>query len=1032
MKNTLILLFLLSRLACAEFPAPYNSEADRKGLPLSAAQAASKLMLPPGFVATVFASEPDVQNPIAMAWDARGRLWVAENYTYAGRSPKFDLQLRDRLLIFEDGDNDGHFDSRKVFVDDLQMLTSVETGLGGVWVMCPPRVLFIPDRDRDDLPDGPAEVVLDGFTVPSENFHNFANGLRFGPDGWLYGRCGASSPGELGLPGTLAAQRIPMRGTMWRYHPRLKTVEVLSTGCTNPWGHDWNEHGELFFINTVNGQFWHGIAGSHFVRPHTIDPNPHAYRLIDQHADHWHFDTGVGWAKQRDGLANDLGGGHAHVGGMVYLGDNWPKAFRGNFFTLNMHGLRANHEIIERSGSGYVGRHGKDVFISADKWFRGMEITYGPDGGVFIADWSDTGECHESTGVHRTSGRIYKITYGKPNKPRTIDLATLSSAELVSLQSHTNEWFARRGRMELAERAARRPNILARSGQGDDLKAELRQLRGIVESNEDPITKLRALWSLHVMGATDETFLRLQLKQQDEHVRAWAIRLLSEEWPLDTVLSRRPLPEAAVSAGLIDDFARMARFDSSGLVRLVLASTLQRLPIEHRPRLAEALVSRGEDGTDHNLPLLIWYGVIPIPSSHLATLAGKCELPLTRQCIARRLGEQIEEDPKSLDSLLQVAAVKGEAFQLDVVTGLAEALTGLRKATRPASWGVVEKTFNGSTKIRQAVLELSVVFGDGRAIEEVKRVALDSKADLGVRKAAVRTLIESRPPDLRLICEKLIEVRFLNAVAVAGLALFDDPGIAEKLIRSYRSFHLTERGAVMDVLVSRPSFARVLLSKLADGKVPPSDLTAFHARQIRGLNDVAITKQLAEVWGEWREPASDKRQLITRLKAQLTPAALTSANKSQGRAVFNATCASCHRLHGEGGQIGSDLTGAGRDNLDYLLENIVDPSAMVSADFRMSVAELKDGRVLNGVATARTDRTITLQTAAEAVTLERSEIKNLEQSNLSLMPEGLIESLSETQVRDLIAYLMHPGQVPHPISSERGQPVSSGSVDVHN
>src|SRR5437899_6533802 len=151
------------------------------------------------------------------------------------------------------------------------MLGSVEIGYGGVWLMCPPRLLFIPDRNGDDVPDSAPEVVLDGFTIPPENYHTFANGLRFGPDGWLYGRCGASSPGEIGAPGTPAERRIPLRGTIWRYHPQRRVVEALSSGTTNPWGHDWNEHGELFFINTVNGHLWHDFAGAHFVRPHTID-----------------------------------------------------------------------------------------------------------------------------------------------------------------------------------------------------------------------------------------------------------------------------------------------------------------------------------------------------------------------------------------------------------------------------------------------------------------------------------------------------------------------------------------------------------------------------------------------------------------------------------------------------------------------------------------------------------------------------------------------------------------------------------------
>src|SRR5437763_12984595 len=159
MKVLLSLLTPLS-LCASDFPVPYNSEPDQSG-PMPAVEAAEKMRLPPGFKATVFAAEPDVQNPIAMAWDARGRLWVAENYAYAEPARKFDLSLRDRILIFEDKDGDGHFDTRKVFTDELQMLSSIEAGTGGIWVMCRPRLLFIPGRNGDDVPAGAPEVVLD-------------------------------------------------------------------------------------------------------------------------------------------------------------------------------------------------------------------------------------------------------------------------------------------------------------------------------------------------------------------------------------------------------------------------------------------------------------------------------------------------------------------------------------------------------------------------------------------------------------------------------------------------------------------------------------------------------------------------------------------------------------------------------------------------------------------------------------------------------------------------------------------------------
>ncbi len=1025
MKTPLLLAFLSLSLCAAEFPVPYDSEPD-KSAPTPAAEAAAKLRLPPGFGATVFAAEPDVRNPIAMAWDARGRLWVAENYTYAEGGRKFDLNLRDRILIFEDKDGDGRFDTRKVFTDELQMLTSIEVGHGGVWAMCPPQLRFIPDRDGDDVPDGAPEVLLDGLTGSPDMHHTFANGLRFGPDGWLYGRCGASSAGEMGVPGTLAEERIPLRGTIWRYHPWRKVAEALSSGTTNPWGHDWNEHGELFFINTVNGHLWHDFAGAHFVRPHTFDPNPRAYALIDQHADHWHFDTANGWQKSRDGAANDLGGGHAHVGMMIYQGDNWPADYRGRLFTLNLHGRRANQEILERNGSGYIARHASDFFIAGDPWFRGMELSYGPDGGVFVLDWSDTGECHEYSGVHRTSGRIYKITYGEPKRGGIGDLAKQSASELVQLHTHPNEWFTRQARLELAVRAET----------GRELTAAQGQLRELFDKQRDIVVKLRAFWTLYATGGADAPFLRAQLRHQNEHVRTWAIRLLTDAWPLDTVMSQRPEVKSEIrnpkseieqnlqnSAATLSEFVRLAKTDPSGLVRLALASTLQRLPVSQRVELATSLLARNEDANDHNLPLLIWYGLIPLADADpagLAALAAKSGLPLTRRLIARRLAEDIEKNPAPLNDLLKVTATRPAAFQADVLNGMADGLTGWHKARKPAAWDALgTKVANSSDAVlRDCARDLSVLFGDGRALDSVKKVALDQEAELNARKVALQTLIDIRAPDLRALCEQLLNEQFLNSVAARGLASFDDPAVGAQLVKAYRRFHASERGQLLSALVSRPTFASALLDAVTEGKIPRADISAFHARQIRGLNDTGLNAKLAKVWGELRDSPGEKQQLMAKWRVQLTPAALAKADKSQGRLVFNTVCAACHTLHGEGGKVGPDLTGGGRDNLDYLLENILDPSAVVTADFRMSVVELKDGRVFNSLIAAKTERTLTLKTMTETLTVERNEIDGIRESTLSLMPEGLLEALPPEQACDLIAYLMLKSQVPLPAASK--------------
>ena len=933
MKPTLLALLFAASAIAADFPALYNSDPGNPS-PMPPQEALKALKLPEGFKATLFAAEPDVQNPIGLAWDARGRMWVAENYTYAERAKRFDLGLKDRVIILEDKDWDGVAETRKVFTEDVQMLTSVEVGRGGVWLMCPPQVLFIPDRNNDDSPDSEPEVVLDGFTVAKDNYHNFANGLRFAPDGWLYGRCGHSCPGMLGVPGTPNEKRVPMKGGIWRYHPEKKIVEVLTHGTTNPWGHDWDKDGEMFFINTVTGHLWHLMQGAHLMD--SSKDNPFVYEKLDTIADHYHYDRSGSWTASRDGKANSLGGGHAHSGMMIYQAEQWPAEYRNKLFTLNMHGRRANVERLERNGSGYVGKHEPDVFLSDDPWFRGIEISTGPDGSGFILDWSDTGECHDSTGVHRTSGRIFRISHGEVNKPET-------------------------------PFAWRKP------------------------------------WPKADLNATDE------------HARALAIRELTQFSPIDAITG--PMPNV-VYPELSFDAVKLAREDKSSFVRLTLASTLQRLPVAKRAELAAALLAHAEDMNDPFLPYLVWYGISPLAKEDpqaLVTLAKDCTWPKTLRWIARSLATQ----PEALNALLAQAKMEQT---LAILEGMADAFKGIRKAAKPEAWNAFAARASAlaesdpeQAKARTTnIQELSILFGDGRALDDVKKTALDDKADLSARESALKTLIDNRPDDLRAICLKLLEVRGLNAVAVRGLALFNDPEIGQKLASTYRKFSPADRPTVIDTLVSRPAFAKVLLKEMAAGRIPRTDLSAFHARQINAFKDEALSKQLVDAWGELRESAADKKELIEKVKKQLTPAALAKANLSQGRMLFTAVCGACHTLYGQGGKIGPDLTGSGRANLDYLLENIADPSGVVSADFRMSLLTHKDGRVLSGVVTESNSRTITLRALTETLTLDRGDIVKQETSPLSMMPEGLLLAFQPDQVRDLIAYLMHPVQVPLP------------------
>ncbi len=583
--------------------------------PVPADQAAAKMTLPAGFQATLFAGEPDVVKPIAMTTDDRGRLWVAESHSY----PHWITDGKDghdRILIFEDSKNIGHFTSCKVFTDHATNLSGIAVGFGGVWLCSVPNLLFIPFKPNSDEPAGPPVVVLDGWDVLKAQ-HNVFNQLVWGPDGWLYGCNGIQSHSRVGKPGTPDAERVALDCGVWRYHPIKKRFEVVASGTTNPWGLDFDERGEAFITNCVIKHLFHVIPGAHYQRMYGQDLDADSYGLMESCADHIHWAGGT-WTSSRGGVGahGEAGGGHAHVGCMIYLGDNWPDAYRGHIFMCNLHGNRVNQDVPERVGSGYVAHHGKDFLFANDLWFRGISVLYGPDGGVYVSDWCDTGECHNHDKTTETTGRIYKVTYGTP-APVDADLAKLSDEELVKLQRHKNEWWSRHARRLLQERAAARK-----------LDGKLVQplLAKMLREETEPALRLRALWALHVVGGLDEPALVKLLDDADETLRGWAVRLLLED--------------EKASPAVTTKLAAMAHADKSASVRLALASALQRLPAASRWAIAEGLAAQEEDAKDANLPLMIWYGIdelVPTDPDRAAALLVKTRIPLVREYIARRL-----------------------------------------------------------------------------------------------------------------------------------------------------------------------------------------------------------------------------------------------------------------------------------------------------------------------------------------------------------------------------------------------------------
>jgi putative membrane-bound dehydrogenase-like protein len=981
-----------------DFPRPYNTQVE--SIPFTKPEEALKgVHLPEGFKATLFAHEPELEQPIGFATDARGRIWVAENYTYAERAVNYDTHLRDRILILEDTDGDGIADKRTVFWDQAVELTSVLPAFGGVFALCPPRLLFIPDANGDDVPDGEPQVLLDGFDASAVR-HNIANGLKFGPDGWIYGRHGILASSKVGRPGVNDAERTLVNAGIWRYHPVTHKFEMVSNGTTNPWGHDWDENGQLFFINTVIGHLWHVVPGAYYRKMYGEHPNPYLYELIEQTADHFHWDTKERWDDIRKlgvtGTTSERGGGHAHSGFMIYLGDDWPDRYRNTAFAVNYHGRRLNNDRLVREGATYVGKHSEDMMFVDDPWFRGVDLLYGPDGGVYVTDWSDIGECHDDTGVHRTSGRIYKIVY-KDVKPWKGDLNRSSNEELVALLSHKNAWFSRMAQEVLHARAAK----------GQDMKGVHAALHRILDTDPNATNKLHALWTLYVTGDLDEAAAQALLKNRNENLRTWGIQFLVDQGP--------PSASSAVA------FAKMARAEKSGLPLTFLASAMRKATAEQRLEIARGLVTHGEFADDRVFPLMVWYAIQPdVPkfSREMILLAGESKLPKVRRFITRRIFEDMSVNPTAADQIVQLLKAERPAdFQFDILTGIDEALKGVQKAAAPASWKEAAQMLARATdsRVRELFQQLNALFGDGRALDNLRAVVADKKAELPQRRRALATLLQSRSENLVPLIVSTFDEMDISQEAIRGLAAIGDPSTPDILLKAFNDLKSGgAKSAAVSTLASRPAWAARLLDAVQRGEIKRAEISAADLRQLRALNEPAVTEKIATIWPEFDDSPGGKKQVYEKYKNFLTPTRLSAANASQGRVVFQQVCAVCHTLFGEGAKIGPDLTGSDRRNIDYLLDNILNPSAVVPETYRVSNIAMKDDRVLSGIILNQTERMVTVQTPNEKLTLEKSAIESIKPSQLSMMPDGLLNNLSDEQTANLFAYLMSQTQVDLP------------------
>jgi putative membrane-bound dehydrogenase-like protein len=975
-------------------------------------EAAGKMTVADGFAVRLVAAEPMVRQPVAIEFDERGRLWVVQYLQYpnpAGlKRVRVDRYSRtvydrvpeppprgpkgaDRVTILSDFGADGRARKAKDFVTGLNLASGIAFGHGGVFVLQAPYLLFYPDRDRDDVPDGDPDVLLSGFGM--EDAHAVANSLVFGPDGWLYGCQGSTV--------TAHVRGVEFQQGVWRYHPLTHKFELFCEGGGNSWGLDFDRHGNLLYSTNVGGfVMLHGVQGGYYWKSfgkHGALHNPFAFGYID-HVPHRNFR-----------------GGHVTVGGILYQGDSFPGRFRGQYVAADLLGHAVFWHELTADGSSFRSAHGGELLRANDTWFAPCDLTLGPDGSVYVADWFDKRTAHPDPDADwdRSNGRVYKVEARGTRSPAPFDLAKLPSDRLVSLLSHPNGWFRRQARQVLADR--RDPEVIF-------------PLRTLVLEGKDEGLQLEALWALYVSGGFNEGFAGKLLGHRNPDVRRWAARFLGDE--------------GAVSPALVGRLAGLAAAEPDAVVRSQLACTARRLPARDGLPIVRHILRRDLDGHDPHIPLLLWWAVeahaVSARDQVLEAFGGPeaWAAPLVREVILERLmrryaGEGGQAGYTACARLLAAAPASGRGRLLAALDqGLQDRPAGAGKNLRSLfnDHAIVEKPpepraareerlppalakqldalwRNDTTDV--TLIRLCARLGRPAAQDRAVALATDPAAPPEARRTLLQALGEvGRPgcvaPILTLVGGGEPEV--VQLAALDALQRFDQEDVAAALLRHYPKLSPGLRARACEVLLSRRAWAGALLGEIGAGRLTAKEVSVGQLRVVALHKDRALDDLVRKHWGNVRPgTAEEKLAEMRRLGNDLRAG---SGDRAAGRELFRKHCATCHKLFGEGESLGPDLTHANRKDRDYLLASIVDPSAVIRKEYLAYDVQTTDGRSLTGLIAEQGPNAVTLLDAKNQRTkVPRDRIESLEESPVSLMPEGLLKGLKPQELRDLFSYL---------------------------
>lgn len=969
----------------------YVSKREGDNDPLSPEQAAAAFEVPDDLEIQLVLSEPEITQPLFMTWDSKGRMWVMEYRQYpevagvkmlsrdvflrsvydkAPEPPPHGAKGLDRISIHEDVDGDGVYDKHKTFVDGLNIASSFAIGRGGVFVTNPPYLLFYPDQDGDDIPDGDPEVLLEGFGL--EDSHSVINSLRFGPDGWLYGCQGSTVTGRVKRPGSAEAPIQTMGQQIWRYHPESRHFEVFAEGGGNTFGCEIDSKGNVFSgHNGGDTRGFHYVQGGYYQKgfgKHGPLSNPYAFGYFPS-------------------IKHDRVPRFTH-NFVIYEEGVLPDQYEGRLFGIEPLQGQVVMSDIRPFQSSFETEDISRVVKANDQWFRPVDIKAGPDGSIYIADMYEQRIDHSSHyagRIDRDSGRIYRLrkkseSNSAADQNRKVDFAKLPTLTLVEKLRSENR--------------ANRQTIIRIMGDRKDPSVIPVLVQSITEGNGQ--VALESLWALHASGGLTPELAADLLHHQDSYVRAWTVRFLGD---------------SNVSSNDVgNQLALLAADEPTILVRKQLASSARRLPTEIALPIIRNLLQYDEDSSDIHQPLLLWWALESKASTgqqHILDVVFADADTWQRQLVREHLVER----------LIKRYALAGTREQLIAAAKLLEAspdtrttkllLKGFEDAYAGRSLsGIPNELVNALARTGGGSLSLRLRQGNEAAITEAMNALSNSSVPLPKRAEYIEILGQLKQPehvDFLLNLAFRDSNKVLQKEAFAALQSTSDVRIGNAVIQRFVDLQDEVREAAETLLCSRPEWSHALLVAVDQGKMKPSDLSEAALKKMLLHDSEPIQTLVRKHWGQISGASSeDMKRRISELATVLQAG---SGNPKKGKPLFMKNCGQCHLLFGEGGEIGPDLTSFKRDNTDRMLANIVNPSLEIREGFESHVIVTEDGRVVSGLLVDKDNQVAILRGVnGQNVIVPLDDIDEMIVSKTSLMPEGTLKGLTEQQLRDLFAY----------------------------